>query len=98
MAQGTRICKVCGKEYPYCKTFTPADVFRWQDVACCAEHGAEYFAQIEASRNKKPVSPQKNTQEQAQKAPDKKSNKKDEKKIEKKSDNEDSDGFQPKED
>ena len=47
----TKICKICGKEYPYCKTFRPVDVFRWQDVACCEEHGSEYFAKILESRS-----------------------------------------------
>lgn len=50
MKQGIRICKVCGKEYPYCKTFRPEGIFRWQDVACCPEHGSEYFALVMASR------------------------------------------------
>ena len=43
MAQGTKICKVCGAEYPYCRTERPIDRFYWQDVACCPEHGAIYF-------------------------------------------------------
>lgn len=46
----TRTCKICGKEYPYCHTITD-DKYRWQDVACCREHAAEYFALIAASRN-----------------------------------------------
>ena len=50
MAKGTRICKICGKEYIYCYTLRRDDVFRWQDVACCPEHGSEYFAAILASR------------------------------------------------
>ena len=51
MGNSTRICRVCGKEYPYCKTILKdGDIFRWQDVACCQEHGSEYFAQISASR------------------------------------------------
>lgn len=50
MAQGTRICKVCGKEYPYCKTERRIDLYRWQDVACGPEHAAIYFAEIAASR------------------------------------------------
>ena len=51
MGKGTRICKVCGKEYPYCKTeLKIGEIFRWQDVACCAEHGAEYFAEVAAAR------------------------------------------------
>lgn len=51
MAKAIRICKVCGKEYEYCKTFAPANKFRWQDVACSPECGAKYFAEVEAARN-----------------------------------------------
>lgn len=50
MAKGTRVCKVCGATYEYCHTNRPTGLFRWQDVACCAEHGAQYFAEIAASR------------------------------------------------
>lgn len=46
MKPSTRICRVCGKEYPYCKTHRPFTVNRWQDVACCPEHGAQFFAGI----------------------------------------------------
>ncbi len=48
--KGTRICKICGREYKYCKTFRNTGMFRWQDVACSPEHGAAYFAEIAASR------------------------------------------------
>jgi len=48
-----RKCKVCGVEYPYCKTVVSDDVFRYQDVACCPEHGSIYFAQILESRGVK---------------------------------------------
>lgn len=51
MAKAIRICKVCGKEYEYCKTFAPANKFRWQDVACSPECGAKYFAEVEAARS-----------------------------------------------
>lgn len=51
MAKAIRICKVCGKEYEYCKTFAPANKFRWQDVACSPECGSKYFAEVEAARN-----------------------------------------------
>lgn len=51
MATGTKICKICGKEYPYCKTVFKPGVFRWSDVACCEEHGKEYLAKIIASRS-----------------------------------------------
>ena len=50
MATATRICKICGTEYPYCKTEYVPGVFRYQDVACCPAHGAEYLAQVEAAR------------------------------------------------
>lgn len=51
MPKGTRICRICGKEYEYCRTALPkGNRFRWQDVACCAEHGAEYFRLIAESR------------------------------------------------
>ena len=53
MEKGTRICKICGVEYPYCKTNRPSEIFRWQDVACCPEHGAMYFDKILESRVEK---------------------------------------------
>lgn len=52
MATATRKCRVCGCEYEYCHTNRRvAGVFRWQDVACCAEHGSIYFAKIMESRS-----------------------------------------------
>lgn len=51
MPKGTKICKVCGKEYEYCKTWNNNNRFRWQDVACSPECGAIYFEQVEAARN-----------------------------------------------
>lgn len=54
MSTATRKCKVCGKEYEYCHTIRRVpNVFRWQDVACCVDHGSAYLAQIIASRSKK---------------------------------------------
>lgn len=51
MPTATRICKVCGKEYEYCHTLRRIEgIFRYQDVACCPEHGSVYLAEIEASR------------------------------------------------
>lgn len=51
MVTGTMKCRVCGKEYEACQNIKRVEgVFRWQRVACCAEHGAEYLAQIRASR------------------------------------------------
>lgn len=57
MANNTRICKICGKEYPYCKTAFVPGSFRYQDVACCAEHGQEYLAKIVESRAEKKTEP-----------------------------------------
>lgn len=50
MATATRTCKVCGKEYKYCKTWLSTDKFRYQDVACSPECGSIYFANIASSR------------------------------------------------
>lgn len=55
MATGIKHCKICGKEYPYCKTMRGVEgVFRWQDVACCPEHGQEYFAAVLEARGEAP--------------------------------------------
>lgn len=57
MAKATKICKVCGSEYEYCHTVRRVPgVFRWQDVACCPEHGSTYLARIAASRATEPPS------------------------------------------
>lgn len=54
MSSGKRKCKVCGKEYDYCHTNRKqSNVFRWQDVACCPEHGSIYFERIIESRKPK---------------------------------------------
>lgn len=51
MSKSTKRCKVCGKEYESCHTPRPsAGVDRWQDVACCIQHAATYFAEVYASR------------------------------------------------
>ena len=52
MALGVKVCKVCGKEYEACHTLRQNmnSEFRWQDVACSPEHGAEYLRQILISR------------------------------------------------
>lgn len=55
MPTGIRICKVCGKEYPYCKTERRTTIFRFQDVACCPEHGVIYFERVAESRAPKPA-------------------------------------------
>lgn len=47
----TKVCKVCGRTYEYCRTQRMVEgVFRWQDVACCPEHGSEYLAAVKAAR------------------------------------------------
>lgn len=51
MPTGVRKCKVCGCEYTYCKTNRNPNIFRYQDVACCPEHGSVYFAKIMESRS-----------------------------------------------
>ena len=50
MSTAIKKCKVCGVEYPYCKTVVKDGTFRYQDVACCPEHGSIYLAQIMESR------------------------------------------------
>ena len=54
MPKVTRICRVCGKEYPYCKTYRDinSDKMIWQDVACSPECGKIYFDRILKSRSK----------------------------------------------
>lgn len=49
-----KVCKICGAEYLPCANplVRVGEKNRWQDVACCVEHGAEYFAQIAKSRDK----------------------------------------------
>lgn len=50
---------MCGKEYEACHTLRPNlnSEFRWQDVACCPEHGQEYLRQILISRGELPAEP-----------------------------------------
>lgn len=56
MAAAMKKCKVCGENYEYCHTNkTVAGIFRWQDVACCPEHGSIYLARILESRGIKPA-------------------------------------------
>ena len=67
MATATKICKVCGKEYPYCHSLRlDTNIFRWQDVACSPEHAATYFANIEASRSGAKAKPEEPQEEQDQ--------------------------------
>lgn len=56
MPIATKICRVCGKEYEACRSAkTVAGVFRWQEVACSPECGAEYLAKVREARGE--VSP-----------------------------------------
>lgn len=49
--KATRICKICGKEYPFCRSERPKGTFVYQEVACCKEHAIEYFEKVAASRS-----------------------------------------------
>lgn len=52
MASAVKKCRVCGKEYEACRSANRiAGVFRWQEVACSPECGAEYLRLITESRN-----------------------------------------------
>ena len=74
MAIGIKVCKVCGKEYESCHTLRPNlnSEFRWNDVACCPEHGAEYLRKIMESRQQKQAA----SEPVAEAAPKKRSRKK----------------------
>lgn len=50
MASRTKKCKICGKEYKYCKSEVPSGTYRWNDVACCKEHGEEYLRRVMSAR------------------------------------------------
>lgn len=53
--QATRICKICGKEYPYCRTEAAGSENRWQDVGCCIEHATQYFKEVAIARGELPA-------------------------------------------
>ena len=53
MPTGVRKCKVCGKEYPYCRSIRAEGVFKYQDVACCPDHGEIYLARVLEARGMK---------------------------------------------
>lgn len=56
MNRPTKRCRICGREYEACRpTYTTNNIFRWQDVACCEEHGTEYFELVMASREENKV-------------------------------------------
>lgn len=52
MPTSVKACRVCGKSYEACHTMNKvAGVFRWQEVACSPECGAEYLRRITESRS-----------------------------------------------
>lgn len=51
MASVKKVCRVCGKTYEACHTAKKnIGEFRWQEVACSPECGAEYLRRVIASR------------------------------------------------
>lgn len=51
MAKVTKVCRVCGKAYEVCQTSKMTNTFRWQEVSCSPECGAEYLRRIKLSRD-----------------------------------------------
>lgn len=55
-------CSVCGKTYEMCVTAARGgSVFRWQEVACSPECGAEYLRRVRVSRGQIPDDTQNST-------------------------------------
>lgn len=55
MATAVKTCRVCGKNYEACHTMNKAaGIFRWQEVACSPECGAEYLRRVTEARNPVP--------------------------------------------
>lgn len=50
MPKVMKVCRVCGDTYEACRTSKVTNTFRWQDVACSPECGAEYLRKIKLSR------------------------------------------------
>lgn len=51
MATAMKKCRVCGKDYPACRSARRGDgVFRWKEVACSPECGAIYLARVLEAR------------------------------------------------
>lgn len=58
MASVKQVCRVCGKTYEACHTAKKnIGEFKWQEVACSPECGAEYLRRVMTARAK-PVQPQ----------------------------------------
>ena len=77
MEKATRICKICGKEYPYCKTEAAIGENRWQDVGCCIEHAMQYFKEVAIARGELPAEEEKKEEKKPVKAEGKKEDKRD---------------------
>lgn len=61
MPTAVKTCRVCGKSYEACRTMSKAaGVFRWQEVACSPECGAEYLRRVTEARNPAPPVPKTN--------------------------------------
>lgn len=67
MATAVKKCRVCGKEYEACHTMMnkAAGVFRWQEVACSPECGAEYLRRVTQSRSPAPPEPKRTARRKA---------------------------------
>lgn len=67
MATAVKTCRVCGKQYEACRTMMnrAAGVFRWQEVACSPECGAEYLRRVTEARNPAPPAPKRGQRRKA---------------------------------
>lgn len=50
MANNTKTCRNCGKEFTPCKTARKDNVFHWKELACSYECGVEYLDKVLESR------------------------------------------------
>lgn len=51
MAKRTKICRVCGAEYPACNSAkTGSAKFNWREVACSPECGLKYLNAVNEAR------------------------------------------------
>lgn len=45
--KATKICRICGKEYPACQSIRRGDgIFHYREVACSPECGKEYLRRV----------------------------------------------------
>ena len=45
-----KTCRICGRKYEACRTPNTSKAFRWQDVSCSPECGAEYLRKVQIAR------------------------------------------------